>query len=72
MRYGIGRQSDTFFWAVLGVFLLGLLILAGYSAERESHCVRWENTGGLTCWGSDSWKQCDPTRVCVAYDDEVP
>lgn len=54
------------------VGILGYIMAGATEQYRTSKlhgaCVEWRLTGAYTCIGSESYKHCEPDRVCARYE----
>jgi hypothetical protein len=49
-----------------------LVVVARAESRRATEhggCVEWRATGALDCYGSETYKRCEPAKECVRYAD---
>jgi hypothetical protein len=69
MLYSFG---DKVIAGLIGAVLVGLVGLIVWSIAREAYhggCVERRQTGALTCYGSETYKRCEPETACVRFAD---
>lgn len=51
------------------ILIVAVVIVRAREEQRHSGCAEYERSGSLTCWGDETWKHCEPDKVCVRYGD---
>lgn len=61
--------EDKFFLAVAAFVIVALVAVVAGSIIEGYGCTKWEDTGGMSCFGGDGYMHCSKDRRCVEWGD---
>ena len=53
--------------AIVGI--VAAIAVPAWIMVSHGGCAQYRPTGALVCYGSDTYKRCEPERECVRYND---